>query len=465
MTRITKVLRVVLSVAMLASVVPGTLPVAAQSTTSHVASSGHVAADIKAPPATGRVDAASIKVNKRPPIAFAPFEMRDQKTGKPIPPDEQITLANGKRMTVRQYFDQINDLEKKLNSNGFSLRQPSAKDAPMQEGVVPHALLQQQTQRVLAAHQPGTAAQPFNIRSAEREHNSLPTLRLEQLKGITLVKPPKKVNYGWSWGWGVGDPALFATNIDIKLSMDGVKAQTGTATSVDVAAEAKAGGSIFNNAFDILRVTGNMHAADTGALNGKLDVFVLGNNIYSLSKTGSAKLYKSDNVSKSLDKAVHVDFPLGPIPFSATVGIQGTAGVGYVLSVAPIAARLSGGPFVRSKAYAQVAVDIDIARAGVEGDLTLLDYGLNLDGEVSFGIDPANKPYFKTHAEVSQNMKMLGGELYAFAEACVPCGDFGSNCGFPFFSCDEKWRLITFFNWKGFEYNGVLLNFNKNNYI
>jgi hypothetical protein len=460
--------------AILVLTILATLPAFAQSSSGHVAnsshaiSSTHTAAEIKAPPASGRVNPATIRVNKRPPIPFRPFEMHDlraKKPGEPVSPDQQITLANGKKMTLRQYLDHINILEKQLNTIGHSLRGP-AKETKLQETVVPHALLQQQTQKVKAAHLSNTRSQPFNLPAAEQQHANLNLAKVDydRLKNLQVFAP-KKVHYDWGWDWGVGDPSTFATSVDIKLALDGVKSPTGSTASSDVTAEAKAGGALFGNSFDILRMTGNLHAADSGTMTAKLGIFVLGNSVYNLDKSTTAKFYKSDTVQKSLDKSVKVDFAIGPIPVSVAVGIQGTAGVGYAVTVAPVVAKVSGGPFVKSKAYAQFAVDLDIASAGVEGDLTLLDYGLNVDGEISFGLDVYSlKPYFRTEAKLSQNMKMLSGELDLFLEACVPCGDFGASCGFPFLSCTDRYTWILF-KWDGFEYDGVLLNFTKNNYI
>jgi hypothetical protein len=125
---------------------------------------------------------------------------------------------------------------------------------------------------------------------------------------------------------------------------------------------------------------------------------------------------------------------------------------------------VSWGPFVNIKAYAQVGVDLVIVGIGIGGDLTLLDYAIGGVGQASFDIDAANKPYFKTEAALSHKLKMLSGSLYAYLELCVPCGDIGSDCGFPVFSCPKKLKH-TFFKWKGFETGGTLLSFSKKNYI
>jgi hypothetical protein len=41
------------------------------------------------------IDPQVVKINKRSPIPFRPFELLDPKTGKPISPDALLTLPKG----------------------------------------------------------------------------------------------------------------------------------------------------------------------------------------------------------------------------------------------------------------------------------------------------------------------------------------------------------------------------------
>src|SRR5205807_545789 len=69
-----------------------------------------------------QMDPNLIKVNKREPIPFVPFEMRDPITGAEITPETLIKLPNGKEATAKEYFEELNKLEKQLNEIGYSLR-------------------------------------------------------------------------------------------------------------------------------------------------------------------------------------------------------------------------------------------------------------------------------------------------------------------------------------------------------
>jgi hypothetical protein len=39
-----------------------------------------------------------------------------------VPPDRPVTLKNGKTITAQEYIEKLNELERKLTENGFTLR-------------------------------------------------------------------------------------------------------------------------------------------------------------------------------------------------------------------------------------------------------------------------------------------------------------------------------------------------------
>ena len=62
---------------------------------------------------------------KRAPIAFKPFTMVHPTTGKPLNPKAVMTLPSGKKLTVKSFFDQINQFEQRLSAQGYTLRRPA----------------------------------------------------------------------------------------------------------------------------------------------------------------------------------------------------------------------------------------------------------------------------------------------------------------------------------------------------
>jgi hypothetical protein len=66
---------------------------------------------------------------RRPAIPFKSFEMVHPRTGKPLNPDALLTIKlpndSIRKTTVKEYFAQLNKMEKALNENGRTLRVPA----------------------------------------------------------------------------------------------------------------------------------------------------------------------------------------------------------------------------------------------------------------------------------------------------------------------------------------------------
>ncbi len=66
---------------------------------------------------------------KRPTLPHIPFETKNPRTGKTLNPDAEMKLkmpdGSERKTTVKEFFGQLNELEKKLNARGRSLRLPN----------------------------------------------------------------------------------------------------------------------------------------------------------------------------------------------------------------------------------------------------------------------------------------------------------------------------------------------------
>jgi hypothetical protein len=407
------------------------------------------------PAVTPRADL--VKTIRRPAKPFKPFEMRDPKTGKPIPPGSEITLPNGKRMTAQQYFEQLNQLEKRLNEAGYSLRDPQEK-TKIQESNLNKAALQQQA-NAIASRQKSNSGQPAptGIQEAQKdfaEQSKTAAQRLKLLQSV-LATPTKvitKVHTEKPWNYSIGNPALLAAYFKAKLVLDGTKDAT------NVSAEADAGGSVFNYTKSLLRVAANINAPKTGPMNARLDAYVLGNSVYNLNQNVNAKWSKSDSIYKTLDlHTPSLRLPIGPISISAKVGVQGSSGVAYFVGVDALSATAWLLPKVNSKVYAQVAIDIGIAGAGVRGNLTFLNYQLFLTGQCSLNVEPAGKLYFFQKFFGSEQLECLQGNLELFAYIYYPCLDWPPVC-----KKEYSWDL---WSWNGFTRYDTLFNESKKTYL
>jgi hypothetical protein len=410
-------------------------------------------AQVMAPPVEAQIRPELVNVKKAAPIQFKAFEILDPTNRKPISRDTMLPeLPNGKRLTAGQYYDELNKLERQFNGLGQTLKPANeVKPAPLskfelQTTPVPLPTLQRQAQALRAAHLPNTQFRALDLTQVEQTHKQFMMIN-PALLNVIATPTSQTVHWVKNWNYSLGDPSVISGYINGKIALDG----TNNATSVN--AEVDAGGSLFSQSFDLLRVTGNLNAPKTGTMNVTLGASVLGNSVYNVNQNVTTSWSKSDSISKTLDKSVTINFSLGPIPMSAKIGAQGTAGISYGVAVASVKASVYVGPFVHTKAYAQVGVDIVVAGAGAGANLTLLNTDGNLNGAISIEADTLSRPYFKYTDSYSQNLNMLDGNLYVYAYVYVPCWDIPPWC-----KKEYDWNI---FSWTGFKASGVLFNDSK----
>src|SRR5262249_48352030 len=138
---------------------------------------------------------------------------------------------------------------------------------------------------------------------------------------------------------------------------------------------------------------------------------------------------KSDNVVKTLDASTTVQFSILFIPMSAKVGVHGSAGLNYGITVSPVKAAGTIAPAINTSAYGQVGGDVGVGSAGVGGKLTVLNLNGTLTGDVAIVPGADNKPTFSYDAQYCQSIDALDGSLFAFVNVgiCPFCGEVDSS--------------------------------------
>src|SRR5438552_5118192 len=96
------------------------------------------------------IDPNATRINKRQPILFKPLEMVDPATGKSVSPDYPIKLPSGKQITAGEYYAKVNEIERHLNEQGYSLRDKNT--VFVQEVAIDEGLLSKQKKTAEAAH-------------------------------------------------------------------------------------------------------------------------------------------------------------------------------------------------------------------------------------------------------------------------------------------------------------------------
>jgi len=404
-----------------------------------------------------RVINKNIKVYKRTPIQFKPFKILDPATGRQIAPNTPLTLPNGKKITAKRYYSELNKLEKDFNALGYSLdfKRDPTKRVKLQEIVLDPATvtrMNRQKRLLQDTHRFRTLAPPKSIDALQREFRMNLKKDRIRLKRLQRFRQPQQIRTSQGTLEQLLLPHAYAAPEDqvkpynnpietrkyeygyrdvFAIFFNGGTVLSGDSNKIAVNSVAEAGAYVFNNKLTMLRIVGSLSAPlAAGNMEARLTMTVLGEtrlrineskpvplNVDQLPQIPSLALY--DRSSESLDESFESSFALGPILLSVKFGVRATAGVDYGLFASPANTNGRFGPFVASDVYAQAGVNIIIAKAGVSCTLVLLDNTLTLSGQLKVDADQRG-PHFSAVFSIYDRFEALSGEVSLYACILVP---------------------------------------------
>jgi hypothetical protein len=429
------------------------------------------------------------KLNTEAPRTFKEFPMTD-KNGRAIPPGEMIQLKDGTRMKASDFFTQLNNLERKLNATGRSLRdnksEESSKtitasqtlDGRVSSVPVPIAKLKEGAD-IKAFMSPtkkvgDITLKPFDEYSAEEKkkletysfkdvNNQLSAQKLErpllQIVGPPLATPLKIINETSSRDWSFG-----STN-SVKAGIKGDLIRYAKIYHFDplhpdrsmsefkVTAKGKAYGALFGHSLDFLNGSAEFYApADVSKnMTAKISISSGGISIYNFNQSYPQHKSVSGTKARNFDKSFAIHIPIvGPLDFSGRIGAKGTVGLEYSGNLYRSFASLDANFVAELKGYAEAAICAGgILCAGVGGELTLIRGKLDLNAFAGIWVQNSEQIVAAISYYFGYDLELLKGKLYVFAEACVP--DW-----VPFIGGSCTRYSHTVFDWSGYRKSGTI---------
>lgn len=335
--------------------------------------------------------------------------------------------------------------------------------------LTPQAVLQtQQLQAANKTRRASSAAKLIALPASQVFTKTAGTLTLGTGPGSIAVCPRTcyteryKTSQYWG-GWTEGDPSTFYINVGGgRLDLEGVRRgdtypSPGDVTSANIHAEAEIAGSVFGQPYEMLRVAADGHAPQSQPADVKLDLFVLGSQVYEWSPPNGVGIQTDPNNPPGYQYnfgSPPVNIPvvqLGPFQVVAHAGFNGQAGVTLNYGLFPTNAYADVQPYVNTGGYAAVDFGIgvagyDIASLGVRGNITFLNDGVDFKGSVALLLDPdaGNSPYFDVAYSGTETWNVLSGTISLYATADLPYGvcqllSDNCDCGFPYVVCTAEW--------------------------
>ncbi len=438
-------------------------------------------------------------------IKFVPFKLEDN-NGRAVPPNRSITLKNGIITTAQKAINKLNKAERKLNAQGYSLRNKTPKTisrtytsniyldgrkatAPKSVGALkkgavlkkymslekkvgiatsfdnikgktitlkPYSMYtereKKEVNKYIFSNTSGTIMAKKLI--VPRRFKKFKTKRFANLSKIYEHKP--KDNYA---NWSFGDPNSFQASIEgtlhryAKIYPFDPKNPEKNKSEFNVSATGKAKGTLRNNSIDIINATCEFNAPSDVSkdMTAKIQIKFLGTTIINETKSHAQKTSISKNHSKSFDNSFEFTVPIiAGIDFVGLIGAKGEVGFEYEGKIERTIASIKAKPIANIRAYGKAGVEFaQVFGFGVEGELSFIKGNLDLQAYAGIFNQNSEEIVVGINHYLGYDINILSGSLDAYAEACIP--DF-----VPFKGGDCKRYTHNIFEWDGFKASGTI---------
>lgn len=368
-----------------------------------------------------------------------------------------------KRFALRDYQNELNAIEKKLNLLGRSLRDSDDFGVITEVPIDREKLAAQiaNTTRTIRAFDPNSMRallSTTNLDQLEQEarqratqvglqtirdlaaESGLPPLelpdnpRMPTLLPVTKVEIPEfKSEKERVWILDQGQRSTVRIFGDAKLKMAGVSTDSKSRT-----ARGQVSGQFGVNLFNSPDVNlgyayADYKAPQFGKQVANVRFMVMGFEIYKKEKEINGKW--GDRYQKGINYEKQFPFMIGVIPCLATIGARGSLYFSWELGLNPLNAQGDAKVGAKAEAYASVEATVVVAGIGAAGNIEVVADELQLQGLASLRFDQKNYPFMDINLNAWNEIRALNGRLYAYAYIRVPECDKGDFLGVPYPRC------------------------------
>ncbi len=419
----------------------------------------------KAPLTT--ISLSQVSIFKKTPKTFVAKGLLNPNTGKSTSADTNITFtveSEGKTVTrtmkASEYYAQVNANEQEFNKLGYSLYDDAATPVLLQTMSPDESKLN--TQKTNAPKSTGgkqskdQKTKRFGTSSLSIPLTSVPTQTVQIKPGII----PVSVKHNEHKKWEFGDEKSFQAYLEVHANAEGVF--YGSEHSGDIVdknhcsfhADGTLGAAVLGANFKILEANADFNCPENnGSLTAKANITVLGQSVWNLNEKAPTSWNRHDEFSKKASYGVPFRVPVGPISVKGEVGVTGTVGFRYDVSLSRSGLSATGTPFANVTGYGEAGVDILVAGAGVGASITVCNAEVDLSNNMTIKWS-GNKLNLQDDFSVDYDVHFLDGRMYCYAYVVVP--NFSITNPFV-----KKRFEHNFFKWSGYQLSGNIVNLSK----
>lgn len=408
--------------------------------------------DIVLPPAATSLPEGLVRRARGAPVRPQAFATVDPATGKPISPDAILNLPDGTKIEAREYYAQLNALEKASAARGYSL---TARSPAPPEGVLidknelerqaaqiassfvrrsrDHAIPRGVETGALQARHAAAVASDAERLAALEKHSKLTERRVQ------LKIPPHVFDFL------LGKPELLAAMATGKF--DAGTIATGLPGTMRLVGDLAIGASVLKRPADFLKIAVELLAPPQGQMTARLAVRVAGKEILAFNETGDKPFARERGATQSFRMPVNFKLGLGPIGFSVEAAAVGEAGTGMFAAVRQASTGVKLTPTVKSRLEISAKADFKIAGASVKSNVVIADGKMNVEGGAEMSLQGGTLVPRRTLSGDSM-LEMLAGQAQIEAFILQPAFSFP-----PF---KKKKFTFNLWDWKGMKIAGRL---------
>lgn len=337
-------------------------------------------------------------------------------------PKRTIVLDGGEQVSAEKYVAELNQLQEALEKDGVSLRKADKKPPPKALPLYAGAFAEKQRDKTaLTQHQQKLATIEAGGFAALRKRRS------EMVRETTGFRPNGPRPAAARPPGPNDDDALDVTydetlgsknraSIYVGLALK----DTGETDKVGCDASLDGGVYVFDQKKQLVKIaaSGSIKGA---AMNGSVDLFLLGKSVDGYPKRGSAP---SSAVNKALaPPPAKMKYGWGPIGIDVSASFAGELRLNAAnTQQGPTAQQkgrcaVSAEPTLRASAKASASVSAIAYKVGVEGQIVLLDVKTPMASSVVVKSSPAT---MTEDFRASVNATFLDGDVALFVKTRVP---------------------------------------------
>lgn len=340
-----------------------------------------------------KISSEKFQLNKLKPIQFKSFNYQDFKLDK----SEVIKLKNGRSVSAEKFLNEVNEIEKKLNEFGYSLRN---QDEEIILGRFKYSYDHLQRQSSLLNESARYSANE-NLRVTPCGLLTENEIQSALKSGTPKESWPIKKNKNWSVQFGDNN---FGIGLESRLKYSAEEKNSSVMVNADTEVDFQI--KMLNENIPVLKLIDRVFNSPA---QNNLMLFLLNNETIKDNLNSTAK----KNYFRELNWESGIELSLGPFDVEGNIRTKGKAGLQKYFNPSNRKLEEQLSPFIDLDFSGELNVGFEIAEAGIDGFVKIIDDTLKLSRNIQLK-NISSENYFDYEIDAINNLSALKGKIFAY---------------------------------------------------